>query len=303
MDAGGGNAITVATADVTDQYCTERWSLSWSPDGTSLIFPISSACQSGYELHVVPTDGSSPATKLLAPGTNSLYGTWSPDGTQIAFLGTEDNGSVGLYVADVAQAGALSGGLSATRIGPDLGSDLSNPTGRPQWSPDGKMLAAVAPPEDVFVINADGTGQRVVAPDAYNPAWSPDGKQLAVQRTVDRSEYWNDRPCTVRTWLVDAAGGNERQLEELGDGCGFAPTWSPDGTRLASVLIAAAPGDPERSVRPGAEPSQLWWHLGFVTLDGSSPPVLSGDSSTGTWRPVDTPLPPAPSFAVDSQTP
>ena len=304
MDAGGREAITLAISDTTSQYCTDRWSLSWSPDGKSLIFPNSSLCQGGYDLYVVATDASSPPTQLLAPGTKSLHGTWSPDGTRIAFLGSEAAGSIGLYVADVGSGGALSGGLRASRIGPDLGPDLANPPSRPRWSPDGKELAVTAP-DGVYVVQANGADQRLVVENATNPAWSPDGKQIAFQRAVDPSEYWSGRPCTARTWVIDAHGTNEgHRLEELGDLCAFAPTWSPDGTRLASILIASAPGDPERQVRPGAAPSPLWWHLGFVIVDGGIPPViLASDISGGNWQPVAAPLPPAPSFAAVSPTP
>ena len=296
MDAGGGSVTTLATSGTTTQYCTAGWTLTWSPDGGSLLFPASSGCQGG-ELMVVATDGSAPATNLLAPGMSSQHGTWSPDGKRIAFLGSEAAGDVGLYVADVGTGGALSGGLQGTRIGSDLGSDLADPSGRPQWSPDGSELVA-AGPQGVFVIKADGSGQRLVVENASKPAWSPGGDRLAFLRQVDPSEYWNGRPCTTRTWVIDADGTNERELEELGDGCAFGPAWSPDGTRLASIVIASAPDDPERRVRPGAIPSQEWWHLGFVTLDGSSPLAMTGDVSSGSWQPVAAPLPPAPSFAA-----
>jgi len=144
----------------------------------------------------------------------------------------------------------------------------------------------------MFIVQADGSGQRLLAEDAAaNPAWSPDGKQLAFHRFVDPSEYFNGRPCTVRTWIVDADGSDEHRLDELGDGCGLPPLWSPDGTRLASVLIASTPDDPE-----------LKFHLGIVMVDGSSPPLILADAY-GSWQPVAAPLPPAPSFAVNSPAP
>ena len=141
------------------------------------------------------------------------------------------------------------------------------------------------------MVKADGSEQRLLVGDAANPAWSPNGQQLAFHGSVDPSEYWNDRPCTARTRIIDADGSNERELEELATDVRVAPRWSPDGTRLASVLIASTPEDPE-----------LTWHLGFVTVDGSSPPVLLPDGY-GTWQPVAAPLPPAPSFAPASLTP
>ena len=72
---------------------------------------------------------------------------------------------------------------------------------------------------------------------------APDGKMLAyvVQRaqetaTLHKQEYlWgNDR---ADVWLVDLPAGEPRNLTSgLVDGAGYwAPTWSPDGERLAMV--------------------------------------------------------------------
>ena len=50
------------------------------------------------------------------------------------------------------------------------------------WSPDGTQLAFTRPrpsTEDVVVVNADGTGERVLAANAGLPDWSPDGTKLA----------------------------------------------------------------------------------------------------------------------------
>lgn len=244
-------------------------------------------------LNIVAADGSSPAKRLLAPGTNSILASWSPDGTRIAFLGTEEGGSSGLYVVDGDVGRALSGGLQGRRIGPELNPRLAEALRAPQWSPDGTELAVVivkqgsfiVEAEGIYVVKADGSGQRLVAARAGNPAWSPDGRRLAFHRTVDPAEYWNERPCTVRMWVADADGSNERRLDPLADGCDGQVLWSPDGTRLTGVLIASTEADPE-----------LAFHLGIVTVDGSSPPVILQDGPTGSWQPGAAPLPPAPSF-------
>ena len=68
------------------------------------------------------------------------------------------------------------------------------------------------------------------------------------------------RPCTARIWVVDADGTNERRLDPLVEGCAPPPIWSPDGTRLASLLIVPTPDDPN-----------LAFHYGVVTVDGSEP--------------------------------
>ena len=112
----------------------------------------------------------------------------------------------------------------------------------PQWSPDGTELAVAVGPfvhkGDIVVAKADGSGQRVLTTDqAANPTWSPDGKRIAFHRFVDVSERWHDRPCTMRVWVINADGSGERRLDPLVDGCVLPPIWSPDGTRLLSLLI------------------------------------------------------------------
>jgi Tol biopolymer transport system component len=301
MDAGGGNSSTLATNSYPSEGCSDWQGLAWSPDGTSLTFPTRDGCEGAYDLSIVAADGSSQATRLLAPGTNSLHASWSPDGTRIAYLGSEGSGDVGLYVVETSPEDALSGDLQGRVIAPDLGpvlTNLANPVfgyvhSPPGWSPDGTQVAVAAVTERLVqpgfhIVNADGSGERINVEDAGYPTWSPDGQRLAFHRTVDPSEYFEGRPCTVRTWIIDADGGDERQLDETGDGCEGAPLWSPDGTRIATVLITSTPDAPE----PG-------FHLGFVMVDGSTPPVVL-DGFHGSWQPVVAPLPPAPSFSEAS---
>ena len=167
------------------------------------------------------TDGSSPATRLLAPGTDSVCsrrGRRTASGSRC--WAARAARLPALYVVDVGSDGGLAGGLQARRIGPvaptrfDPGPapTSANAYDGPRWSPDGTELA-VADPTGVVVVQADGSDPRLVATPGFNPAWSPDGGSIAFQRTVDPSEFYMDRPCTVRTWIVDADGTNERALD------------------------------------------------------------------------------------------
>ncbi len=290
MDAGGGNPTTLATNPASASYCA-RGDLAWSPDGTSLIFQTSPECDVRFDLFIVPTDKSSPATRLLTPGLEGRYADWSPDGTQIAFLGRDSSGSVGYYVVDAGPGGALSGELQARMILAAPGIDFANPS-EGSWSPDGTELALVSDTKNIVVVKPDGSEPRVLAEAAFNPAWSPDGRRLAFHRTVDPSEYLQGRPCTARMWVVDSDGTSERRLDPLVEGCAPPPMWSPDGTRLAGVLIVATPDNPD-----------LAMHYGVLTVDDDDPQVVLQDGGAGSWQPVVAPIPPAPSFEAASPVP
>ncbi len=102
-----------------------------------------------------------------------------------------------------------------------------------------------------------------------------------------------DRPCTCADLgRSNADGTNERRLDPLVEGCAPAPEWSPDGTRLAGVLIVPTPDDPK-----------LGFHYGVMTVDGDDPQVALLDGGAGSWQPVVAPIPPAPSFGVSSPAP
>jgi Tol biopolymer transport system component len=294
MDAGGGNPVTLAASPANSQDCLlGHWTVAWSPDGQSLVFPTRENCMGSFDLNIVAADGSSPATKLLADGTNSVNGAWSPDGNRLAFIGSVGTGTSGLYVADVPTGGALAGGFASRQIASNLEWNLSTfsdppeELDEPHWSPDGTQIAVTSvtkghfleQADGILIVNADGSGQRTLTTRAGNPAWSPNGEQLVFQRTVDPSEYANGRPCTVRTWIVNQDGSNEHMLPDLGDNCGLPPRWSPDGTRIASVLIT-----------PQGNSQDPLFHFAVVKVDGSSAPVILGDAY-GSWQPVAAPLP------------
>ena len=77
--------------------------------------------------------------------------------------------------------------------------------------------------KEVYVVSADGSGQRRLTRDARYPAapaWSPDGRQIAFE----------GGPYALSgVYVVNADGSGQRRLARNGG----TPAWSPDGRTIA----------------------------------------------------------------------
>jgi TolB protein len=287
MDADGENRMILASSEQSSQDCLKGANLAWSPDGETLVFPTRNPCDGPFDLQYVSTDGTTTAKELRTDGFEGRVAAWSPTGDALAVIGQGDEpgSAVGLYIID-GDGWRLDGAQARDglrRVGPDLGSINEIPVPL-SWSPDATKLVVGSRPtpgiaESIHVVQADGSGRPLTIENAWSPVWSPDGGRIAFQRPVDPAERFDDRPCTVRTWLVDADGTNERMLDELGDGCDFGPAWSPDGTRLLGLWIDTDP----------ANADEFPFYLSVVTVDGSEPPVHLLDTGGAAWQPVAPP--------------
>jgi TolB protein len=121
----------------------------------------------------------------------------------------------------------------------------------PAWSPDGRKIAYSGGNGGesrwhVYVMNVDGSGQHMLSPIEGGPsAWSPDGREITFG-------------CSDGFFIcvVDADGGNLRQLALPSLWNGGEPAWSPDGRRIAFVGSKAGGGLPAIYVM-NADGSQL----------------------------------------------
>ena len=122
-------------------------------------------------------DGSKAHALTTGPEPKDQLADWSPDGGSIAYAsGTSNNEGIWVMRADGSKPKQISGCVAGDAEPCAAGTDIG-----PAWSPDGKSIAFVrgfaavgADDRPVFVMNADGTGQRRLSPEpilAAVPAW------------------------------------------------------------------------------------------------------------------------------------
>ncbi len=146
---------------------------------------------------------------------------------------------LGVGVAAVVVAGCTSGGDAdsgsvagppppSTRVSPDSRAS-SEPSPTISGSIDVSSLAGRIAfsngTEDVWVVNADGSGLHRLTSDPahdFDPAWSPDGTTLAFR---------SERDGNTEIYVMSARGFGQHNLSrDPADDWG--PTWSPAGQVL-----------------------------------------------------------------------
>jgi PKD repeat protein len=145
---------------------------AWSPDGAKIAFNC--MIETGNsDICAVNRDGTGFVRLTTDPASDSGP-AWSPDGARIAFATARYSADpTGYYGIELQLAVMNPDGSGVSQVG--MGTTGFDPS----WSPDGTRIAFVrmepcyfmACP-NVYVINADGTGESWVA-EGFDPAWRP----------------------------------------------------------------------------------------------------------------------------------
>ncbi len=175
----------------------------WSPDGERILYLASGA------IYVMNKDGSG-RVKILDSGS---YPVWSPDGERIAYSRIQYPTTYEIYVINADGANPVC---------------VSYDGAYPAWSPDSKQIAFCGERSGIFVVNADGTNERILSNDnGTAPNWSPDGKRIAYHRYLDLG--------MSEIVVMNADGSGILSMADDGE----FPVWSPDGKQIIFSEINA----------------------------------------------------------------
>ena len=123
----------------------------------------------------------------------------------------------------------------------------------------------------IEAVRMDGSGLRQLVAGGGEPAYSPDGRRIAfvsnrdrdgtIRTGEDESEYANE------LYLMNADGTGAQRLTNSSGLSELAPTWSPDGTRIAYARQAEG----------------FTKTIAVVNANGSCGHEIAGDPTGGVW--------------------
>lgn len=256
----------------------------WSPDRSRIAFHrwVPNTPWPNEHLCVARFDGSG-----VRCGNVFVQGraSWSPDGTEIAFIGSTYN-DVNERPSRVRLYALRTDDMATIRVITENVGQYCSPSSDVSWSPVGNKIAltSIGPYEcgSIATINPDGTELRAItrhhlgdnAGDLLKAlAWSPDGQKLVVG-LVRFHDCWDECDTAVGVINADGTGftilrtASWQRGEEISD-----PVWSPDGNQIAYSYSRRCSG----GICDAKD-------VAFIGADGSARAAIVVNAQMPTWR-------------------
>ncbi len=215
----------------------------------------------GDDIYSINADGTNDTR--LATGKSP---TWSPDGTQIAFLAdpNPDDDDWGQEIFIMNSDGTNQNPLQLNHPEYDTPANID-------WQPNGNLIVFHAYSEvdqeiDFEIFSIDAESKNVVQitrndGSDWSPSWSPDGGQI-VYLSPELNETIHD--YDERIHVMNADGKNQTLLTN--NGRDRNPSFSPDGKYIAFT-----------SARLDSSGRGTGYKLFIINSDGSNERMLSDD--------------------------
>jgi Tol biopolymer transport system component/DNA-binding winged helix-turn-helix (wHTH) protein len=191
----------------------------WSPDDQRILFHAFSKPNQPWKIYLVSPAGGTPELLVSDQDSQEAGGTWAPSGNKVVYA----------YNKVSTSPSSASLEIRVLDLKTKFITTLSGSQGlyAPQWSPDGRYVAALAQRDYLMLFDtAAQEWKRLLTLGVGYPTWSPDGQYLYC------NTLWRPNPALIR---LAVKSGKTEAFPVNFSATGSYGAWSgltPDGSFL-----------------------------------------------------------------------